>query len=498
MTKHTPAATTATARQDLIRLAREAMRAHHLETTFSDAALQQLSRIHAAADSAGAAEAPLRDLRALPWCSIDNDDSRDLDQLTVLEPLDGDASVRLYVAIADVDALVPQGSPLDLQARANSATVYTSACIFPMLPERLSTDLTSLNPGVDRLALVTQMDFSAAGQLLASVIYRARVHNHAQLAYDAVALWLTGEGPLPAAAQAVPAMEFQLRAQDTLAQTLRTRRHAQGSLEFETFAPRAVFEGDRVVAIVQQVQNRARQLIEEIMVAANGCTARFLAQQGHGALRRVVRAPERWQRIVDFASQFGCVLPARPDARALEGFLAERHAADPLHFPDISLVIVKLMGSGVYQVAAPGDATVGHFGLAVRDYTHSTAPNRRYPDLVTARLLKAALAGAPAPYSVAELGALAAHCTRQEDAIRKVERSLRKSEAALLLQSQIGGIFDGVITGNSVDGLWVRLFTPPVEGRLHAARARAVGDLVRVRLVSTDFERGYIDFQLID
>ena len=484
------------ARRELTQLACNAMQAHHLETGFSSAALQQLAAISAATPPDEAALRDIRDLRDLPWCSIDNDDSRDLDQLTVLTPL-GD-NLRLYVAIADVDALVPKDSPLDLQARANSATVYTSACIFPMLPERLSTDLTSLNPGVDRLALVTQMDFSANGQLLGASVYRARVHNHAQLAYDAVALWLTGDGPLPAAAQAVPEMAFQLRAQDALAQSLRALRHTNGSLEFETFAPRAVFDGDRVVNIVQQVQNRARQLIEEIMVAANGCNARFLAHAGHGSLRRVVRSPERWQRIVDFASQFGTALPAQPDARALEAFLAERHAADPVHFPDVSLVIVKLMGSGVYQVEAPGDVAVGHFGLAVRDYTHSTAPNRRYPDLVTARLIKAVLAGLPPPYSVAELATLAAHCTRQEDAIRKVERSLRKSEAALLLQHQIGSVFDGVITGNAIDGLWVRLFTPPVEGRLHAARARAVGDLVRVRLLSTDFARGYIDFQLLD
>ena len=481
-------------RSDLVRIATHAMQERDLLTEFSERALREVAAMDKAAD---ATDPAMRDQRALLWCSIDNDDSLDLDQLTYLEPL-ALGKVRLYVAIADVDALVKKGSAVDDHARANTATVYTSARIFPMLPERLSTDLTSLNGGVDRLAVVTEMEFAQDGQLLQYAVYRARVHNQAKLAYDAVSLWLTGEGPLPEAAQRVAGMDVQLRLQDTLAQKMRVLRHAKGSLEFETFAPRAVFEGEKVVGIVQQEQNRARQLIEEIMVAANGCNARFLARAGHGSMRRVVRSPERWMRIVDVARQFGEALPAEPDARALENFLARRRQADPLRFADLSLVIVKLMGSGEYLVEAPGDVAIGHFGLAVRDYMHSTAPNRRFPDLVTARLLKAAIAGTTPPYSTSELAALAQHCTRQEDAARKVERRMRKSDAALVLETRIGADFDGIVTGQSVGGTWVRLLSPPVEGKLHAPPGVAVGARVRVRLVSTNVEQGYIDFVLLD
>ena len=478
-------------RADLVRIARAAMLERNLLTEFSASAQQELLAIHAAATEADPA---IRDLRTLLWCSIDNDDSLDLDQLTWCEPLDGEKT-RLLVAIADVDALVKKGSAIDEHARTNTATVYTSACIFPMLPERLSTNLTSLNAGVDRLAVVTDMLFASDGQLLQASVYRALVHNQAKLAYDAVSLWLTGQGPLPAAAQAVGGMDAQLRQQDGLAQKLRTLRHAKGSLEFETFAPRALFDGEKLVGIAQQEQNRARQLIEEIMIAANGCNARFLAGAGAGSLRRVVRSPDRWQRIVEVARQYAEVLPSTPDSRALEAFLAKRHLADPLRFADLSLVIIKLMGSGEYVVETPADTAIGHFGLAVRDYTHSTAPNRRYPDLITSRLLKAAIARQKPPYSLSELAALAQHCTRQEDAARKVERRMRKSEAALVLESRIGEVFQGIVTGNTPEGVWVRLLQPPVEGKLEVSGSGPdVGAKVRVRLVSTNVERGFIDF----
>ena len=470
------------------------MRERQLLAEFSAQVLQEVAAIEHAADDS---DPSIRDQRRLLWCSIDNDDSLDLDQLTYLEPLE-QGKVRLYVAIADVDALVKKGSAIDDHAHTNTASVYTSARIFPMLPERLSTDLTSLNGGVDRLAVVTEMEFSETGQLLHYVLYRAHVHNQAKLAYDAVALWITGDGPLPEAAQAVPGMDLQLRQQDTLAQKMRVLRHAKGSLEFETFQPRALFEGEKVVGIAQQDQNRARQLIEEFMIAANSCNARFLAQRGTGSIRRVVRSPDRWLRIVEVARQYGESLPMQPDSRALEAFLAKRHQADPLRFADLSLVIVKLMGSGEYVVEAPGEAAVGHFGLAVRDYTHSTAPNRRFPDLVTSRLLKSAIAGQPAPYSLRELASLAQHCTRQEDAARKVERRMRKSDAALVLESRIGEDVDAIVTGNSLDGSWVRLLSPPVEGKLLAQAAPAIGAKVRVRLVSTNVEQGFIDFALIE
>lgn len=480
-------------RADLVRIAIHAMTERGLEPEFLPAVQQQLNTITGAAHVVGPG---IQDLTRLLWCSIDNDDSLDLDQLTACELLPQGA-VRLWVAIADVDALVAQGTPIDQHAHTNTTSVYTSARIFPMLPERLSTDLTSLNPGVDRLAVVTEMVFNADATMAGSTVYRALVHNKAKLAYDAVSAWIDGEAALPAAAAAVPGMDEQLRTQDGVAQQLRARRHANGSLEFETFQPRAVFEGDTVIDIRQQVQNRARQLIEEVMIATNGCTARYLATQGGASLRRVVRSPERWLRIVGVAKEYGEVLPPEPDSKALEDFLAKRRRADPLRFPDLSLVIVKLMGRGEYVVEAPGALPIGHFGLAVQDYTHSTAPNRRFPDLITARLLKAVLAGKPPPYSAAELDALARHCTRQEDGAQKVERRMRKSEAALLLESHVGQSFDALVTGTGTEGIWVRVFTPPAEGKLVQGNGGlTVGDKVRVKLVATNVEHGFIDFAL--
>jgi exoribonuclease-2 len=478
-------------RSDLVRLATSAMSERGLEPEFSAAVNRQLTAITGAGRETGPA---ICDLTALLWCSIDNDDSADLDQLTVCEVL-AHGEVKMLVAIADVDTLVKKGSAIDDHARTNTTTVYTSARIFPMLPERLSTDLTSLNPDEDRLALVTEMVFSADAALASSTVYRARVRNKAKLAYDAVSAWIDGDAALPAAAAAVPGMAAQLRTQDAVAQQLRARRHAEGSLELETFQPRAVFEGEQVVDIRQQVQNRARQLIEEVMIATNGCTARYLATRNGASLRRVVRSPERWLRIVGVAKEYGEVLPSEPDSKALEAFLAKRHKADPLRFPDLSLVIVKLMGRGEYVVETPGGPPIGHFGLAVRDYTHSTAPNRRFPDLITSRLLKAALAEQPPPYSNTELGELAQHCTKQEDAAQKVERRMRKSEAALLLESRVGQRFDAIVTGVSTDGIWVRVFSPPAEGKLvSGADGLKVGDNVHVKLVATNVERGFIDF----
>lgn len=462
-----------------------------LEPEFSARVERQLASITGPASETGA---QIHDLTELLWCSIDNDDSLDLDQLTACEVL-AHGAVRLWVAIADVDALVKKGSAIDDHACFNTSSVYTSARIFPMLPERLSTDLSSLNFAQDRLALVTEMVFNADASLAGASVYRASVRNKAKLAYDAVSAWIEGEGALPAAATAVPGMQAQLRTQDALAQRLRVRRRGEGSLEFVTFQPRAVFDGERVVDIRQQVQNRARQLIEEVMIVTNGCSARYLAGRGDASLRRVVRSPERWLRIVAVAKEYGEALPPEPDSRALEAFLAKRHHADPLRFPDLSLVIVKLMGRGEYVMESPGGPPIGHFGLAVRDYTHSTAPNRRFPDLITSRMVKAALAGLAPPYSNTELIELAQHCTRQEDAAQKVERQMRKSEAALLLESRVGQRFDGVITGSTERGVWVRVFAPPAEGKLaNGAMGHKVGDKVRVKLVATNVERGFIDF----
>ena len=480
-------------RTNLATIAAWAMFSRGLEPEFSSAVTQQLAHMKGPAREAGDG---IRDLTPSDWFSVDNDDSHDLDQLTLSEPLPK-GGLRIFVAVADVDALVKKGTPIDAHAQLNTTSVYTSARIFPMLPERLSTDLTSLNQDEDRLAIVIEMDFSDDGVLMGSTIYRAWVRNKAQLAYDAVSAWIEGEGDLPEPARQVPGMAAQLRAQDGMAQKLRVLRRAEGSLEFETFQPKAEFDGERITAIRQQPQNRARQLIEEFMIATNGCTARFLADQGGVVLRRVVRSPERWMRIVEVAHGYGVNLPNQPDGKALEAFLARQHHEDPLRFPDLSLVIVKLMGSGEYVVERPTGTPIGHFGLAVQDYMHSTAPNRRFPDLITLRLLKAALAGEKPPYSDAEMAELALHCTAQEDATRKVERQMRKSEAALLLHSRVGQRFDGLVSGVSESGVWVRIFEPPVEGRLVGDLPELkVGKLVRVRLVSTSVERGFIDFSL--
>jgi exoribonuclease-2 len=478
-------------RSDLARIATRAMTERGLEPEFSAPVEHQLAAIDGPGQASGTG---VQDLTHLLWCSIDNDDSRDLDQLTVSEVLDGGA-VRIRVAIADVDALVSVGTPIDAHARTNTTSVYTSARIFPMLPEKLSTDLTSLNPGENRLAVVTEMVINPDGSLAGSTVYRAAVNNRAKLAYDATSDWLNGKKPMPAAAAAVAGMEEQLRTQDSVAQQLRARRHAEGSLEFETFQPRAVFDGEKVVDIALQEHNRARQLIEELMIATNGCTARYLAGRGGLSLRRVVRSPERWLRIVAVAKDYGEVLPTGPDSKALGAFLARRRRIDPLRFPDLSLVIVKLMGAGEYVVESAHGTPVGHFGLALRDYTHSTAPNRRFPDLITIRLIKAALAGDAPPYSDTELATLALHCTRQEDAARKVERQMRKSEAALVLETRIGQTFDGIVTGSEPKGVWVRIFSPPAEGRLVSGKpGLAIGDKLKVRLESVSVDHGFIDF----
>ena len=457
---------------------------------FSRDALAELDRMH---DPAPAPSSGLADLRKLPWVSIDNDDSRDLDQLSCAEELP-QGVIRIRVAVADVDTLVKDGSALDGHARHNTTSVYTAPTIYPMLPEKLSTNLTSLNEDADRVAFVIDMVVESDGELSSSAVSRAAVRNQAKLAYDAVGAALEGKAAMPGRA-ASPELTRQLQIQDAVAQKLRALRYERGALELETIEPRALFDGDRVVDLKVERKNRARELIEDFMIAANGVTARFLADQGVASLRRVVRSPERWQKIVKVAAESGETLPPEPDSKALEGFLARRRKADPLRFPDLSLVIVKLMGAGEYVVERPGQTAAGHFGLAVRDYTHSTAPNRRYPDLLTQRLLKAALAKAKPPYSAADLEPLAQHCTEMEDAADKVERRVRKSAAALLLEGRLGQRFDGVVTGASEKGTWVRVFAPPVEGKLvQGWEGLEVGDRVRVKLIGTDVERGFIDF----
>jgi exoribonuclease II len=478
-------------RSELQRIARQALCARGLLPDFDPSALAQLERIR---PHAFTPTGKSKDLRSLLWCSIDNDESRDLDQLSVAEAL-GDGSVRVLVAIADVDDLVERATPIDLHARNNTASVYAAGHVFPMLPEKLSTDLTSLGPGVDRPSLIIEFVVRPEGTLGPSDVYLAMVHNWAKLTYDAVGAWLEGKAPLPPAAAVVKDMDIQLRMQAEVAEKLRRQRQEKGALDLVSLQARPVFHDDAVVGLRTDKPNRAKRLIEELMIAGNGVVARFLDAKGRPSLRRVVRSPERWAKIVEVAAKYGHVLPGQPSSLALEAFLSERRAADPQNFPDLSLVIIKLMGPGEYVAEAAGAEHVGHFGLSVRDYSHATAPNRRFSDLVAQRLLKAALAGQPSPYALSELGEIAQRCTLQEGNIAKVERQVSKSAAVLLLEGRVGECFDGVVTGAADKGTWVRIFEPPVEGRIvRRAGGLHVGDKIRVALVSTDFERGYLDF----
>ncbi|ULA62956.1 MAG: Putative exoribonuclease II [Nitrospira sp.] len=483
-----------TNRSDLKNIARRTMLERGLWPEFSAASMAELSRIHAPASDHSSS---LRDLRALQWASIDNDDSRDLDQLTVATP-QPNRSVNILVAIADVDALVPKDSALDAHARHNTTSVYTSGELFPMLPEKLSTDLTSLGEGQDRLALVVEFSVAEDGTVLRSTLYRARVHNHAKLAYNAVAAWLTGAGPAPERMTAVPGLDAQLRLQDRVAQRLKARRHKHGALSLETIEPHAVFQDEMLTALRVEEKNRAKELIEDFMIAANQATAAYLKSKGVPSFRRILRSPDRWQRIVEVAAGWGESLPGEPNSQALEAFLVKQQQVDPLRFPDLSLSIVKLIGRGEYVLDRSLDGAPEHFGLAVKGYTHSTAPNRRFPDLITQRLVKAALAGSPSPYRLDELEYLAGHCTEKEDDAERVERQLRKSAAALLLEPMIGQRFDAIVTGASDKGTWVRILDPPVEGKLTTgANGIDVGDRLHVQLVSTNVERGHIDFSKI-
>ncbi len=481
----------ASAKKRLKAIARLAMVERGLLPEFSPAVVVETNRIERAAD---AADPAIRDLRRLLWASIDNDDSRDLDQLTVAESLAG-GNVKILVAVADVDATVEAGSAIDDHARTNTTSVYTAAGIFPMLPEKLSTDLTSLSEGEERLAIIIEMTVKPNGEIDDSNVYRGHVLNHAKLAYNSVAAWLDGNTPAPPKVSAVAGLEAQLRLQDQVAQTLKQRRHQCGSLSLETIEARAVFDGDVISDLRADEKNRAKELIEDFMVAANTVSARFLEQKHFPSVRRLLRPPERWDRIVELATKVGETLPLKPDALALEAFLQRRRAADPERFADLSLSVVKLLGRGEYMLDLPGQEATGHFGLAVRDYSHSTAPNRRFPDLITQRLLKAALQGQRVPYLDEQLAELALHCTTQEDAAAKVERQVRKSAAALLLEGRIGERFNAIVTGASPKGTWVRITHPAAEGRVvHGQAGLDVGDQTRVELIHTDVERGFIDF----
>ncbi|MGZ5182616.1 MAG: RNB domain-containing ribonuclease [Ramlibacter sp.] len=476
---------------NLYPLAVEAMRSRGLEPSFpADALAEAQAARPPAADGGG----HLQDLRHLTWFSIDNDDTRDLDQLSVAEPLAGGA-VRLRVAVADVDAFVPMGAAVDRHAAANTTSVYTAAGVFPMLPEVLSTDRTSLHQGQERLAVVVDMQVQADGSVEASTLYRAVVVNQARLTYDDVSAWLEGRAPLPGPA-GVAGLEEQLRLHDAVAGALRRWRHERGALEVDTVSARPVFQDGVLVDLRADERMRAKDLIADLMIAANTATARHLARNGFPSLRRFLESPRRWDRIEALAAGYGTVLPADPDAVALRKFLDARREADPEGFADLSLKVVKMLGPGTYVAARPDGEDMGHFGLAVSNYAHSTAPNRRYPDLVTQRLLKASLAGRPPPYDFEDLQAIARHCTLQEDNANRVERQVLKAAAAMLLRGRIGETFDAIVTGAAPKGTFVRISGPLLEGRLvRGFEGADVGDALRVRLAAVDDQQGHIDFE---
>ena len=475
---------------DLAQLANKVMVERGLQPEFSKEALQQLSQIQSPAPLSSTD----KDLRSLLWCSIDNDDSHDLDQLTYAEK-ENDNNTVIWVAVADVDALVKKNTPIDLHAQKNTTSVYTPARIFTMLPEKLSTNLTSLNEQEDRLSIVVKMRINSTGDIVDTSIFQAYVRNCAQLTYNSVAGWLQGENPVPAKVAQVPGLEGTLRIQHAIAQILKQKRHSEGSLTLESSEAEVKIENDDQIIVELSAHNLAHQLIEEFMIAANTTMALQLKEAKIASLRRVVKIPKDWDRIVDLANSLGEELPSQPDSRALDRFLVTRQKIDPDSFPDLSLAVIKLLGRGEYVVENANHPSPGHFALALREYTHSTAPNRRYPDLISQRQYKAFLRGEKAPYTVEELNQLAMHCTQQEDAAMRVERQMNKSAAAALLSSQLGTVFKGIVTGAGEKGTWVRIFEPAVEGKIvRGFENLRVGDKVSVQLKFVDVSKGYIDF----
>jgi exoribonuclease II len=469
------------------------------------------------------------DLRNLVWSSIDNDTSRDLDQIEVAERIaDG---IRVHVAIADVARAVEQDSPIDKHAQAQTQTIYTAVKNFPMLPLELSTGMTSLNENGDRMAVMMSFTVGSNGEMSDEQISRAWVRNRAQLAYSRVGPWIdahagaaSGVGVSlqeveqlrsdsarqgedlngPAFVDDANGRELaeslgdQLVLQARATQLLHRARIQNGALEFHRGEAEPVIADGRVVSVQDVIQNQAMYLIEDLMVAANGVMARALRKGGRSGLQRVVKVPQRWDRIVSLAAEHKWDLPVNPDSVALNNFLAHMRDTDTDHYPDLAVAVIKLMGPGEYMLMTADDDPTGHFGLAVRDYTHSTAPNRRFPDIVTQRVLHAMMEGAPAPYSDAELAAIATHCNEADTALRKIERAMQKRVAAVAMAHRIGEVFRGVVTGASEKGVYVRVIDPPFEGRIiQNAEGLDVGDRVSVKLLHTDPARAFIDFARI-
>jgi VacB/RNase II family 3'-5' exoribonuclease len=477
---------------DLQAAARQIMVENGFEPDFPPAVAQQLAQIKAAPPQA-AQSGDIRDLRRSLWSSIDNDTSRDLDQIEVAEKL-ADGSIKVLVGIADVDAFVAKDSPIDQHAAKETTTVYTGVRNFSMLPEDLSTGATSLLEGADKLCTVIEYVVGSQGQVGNHSLYRALVRNQAQLTYNAVGAWLEDRGAAPPKVAASAELQAQLRLQDEAAQRLKDERHRHGALNIDTAEVHPVVLSEQVIDLVKQEKNRATDLIEDFMIAANGVVAVTLEASKVSSIRRVVKTPERWDRIVALAAQQGGRLPAQPDSKALNDFLQMRRAADPDHFADLSLAVIKLMGPGEYVLERPGEPSPGHFGLAVENYTHSTAPNRRFADVVIQRLVKAVFESRAHPYTDDELSGIARNCTEREDAARKVERAMSKRIAAVSMSRRIGELFDAIVTGVTDHGTFVRVLEPHVEGLLVHGQGVDVGDKLRVKLISADPQRGYIDF----
>jgi exoribonuclease-2 len=481
---------------DLVAAAHAAMIEHGFQPDFPQGVGPELAAIRADSKlpSASGPGAEFQDLRGLPWSSIDNDTSKDLDQIEWAEQLP-DGRMRVLIGVADVDARVAEGTVIDTHARSETTSVYTGVKVFPMLPPELSEGITSLNENEDRAAIVIEFKVDAGGAASEGKAYRALVHNHSQLAYNGVGAWLEGKSAAPAKVDANAALAAQLKLQDKAAQAMAGSRYQHGALDLETIEMRPVTMGDDVIALARLDKNRATSLIEEFMVAANGVMARTLEDAKVPSIRRIVRVPKRWDRIVEMAAGLGTTLPAEPDSKALNDFLLAQKQKDPDHFPDLSLAVIKLMGPGEYVLVKANAPSPGHFGLAVQDYTHSTAPNRRFPDMVAQRILKALLGKGAQPYSEGDLNAIAQRCTQMEDAARKVEREMSKRIAAVVLRPRIGQNFHGIVTGVNQYGTFVRALEPQVEGMLvRGGHGLDVGDRVTVKLISTDPRRGFIDF----
>ncbi len=484
-----------TQRIALQKIARKVMIERGFNTDFPSEVLDELMEIK---DPFNSKQNTVKDLRNLLWCSIDNEESRDLDQLSVAEQLP-ENKVRILVAIADVDALVNAQSNIDHYASQNTSTIYTIAQIFPMLPEKLSTDLTSLGFDEVRYAVVVEMIVDDNGSVIQSDVYCATVCNHAKLDYNPVGAWLEGTLPLPDEIMKVEGLAENIILQDKVAQKMKDLRYEHGALDFETIESRPVFDGDRLCEMKGEKKNRAKSLIEDFMIACNGITAQYLATKKFPSLRRVVRTPKRWDRIVELATEHNFRLPTEPDPKSLSECFKFIKQNLPEHYTDFSFSVLKLMGGGEYVMELPGSTPQGHFGLAVKNYSHSTAPNRRYPDLITHRLLKSAMVGQNIPYSAEQLELIAKNCTVKEDDAKKVERQVEKSAHAMLMETRIGEIFEAIVSGAAAKGTWIKLLNPHLEGKLvKGFEGLEVGHKIKVRLVNVDVQSGFIDFERVE